>query len=139
MLTHVEVRSEAFPWDDSHSDDVHAGSIAFARYIAEKLRDKEFENSGPLDEDWGWYIELKNPVFRLWLGCGGAGREMDYLCFIEPHKPTIRRFGFMWRIDVSERVGAVQRAVDEILAEHSGVTERKWWTCDEYNRPPKKK
>jgi hypothetical protein len=70
----------------------------------------------------------------LWIGCGNYEEYPDgFLCFIEPHKPTIRKF--LRKIDTSARVGALREAIDQLLSTNPGIRDKRWWTFDEFNRP----
>ena len=65
-------------------------------------------------EDWGWMVELVNEEFPLWIGCGHQdGTNDEFLCFIEPSKPVIRK-GFK-DIDTTVQVGRVSDALAKII------------------------
>ena len=138
MKTHVEFRSDAFPPEEDGADELNPGCIELAKFLSRNLKGKGFETEEPGEEDWGWMVPIKNKDFALWIGCGcyrDENHDDGFLCFIEPHTPTIRRFGFLWKIDVSERVTTLQRALNEVLSEHPGVRDIRWWTYDGFNRP----
>lgn len=139
MKTHVEFRSDAFPLEEDGADEVNPGRFGrrLARFVSDELKAKKFAAYEPVEADWGWIVPIANKGFELSIGCGNYDEypEDGFLCFIEPHTPTIRRLGFLWKIDVSDRVNALQRALDEVLSEHPGVRDIRWWTYDEFNRP----
>ena len=81
-------------------------------------------------EDWGYVIDLENPDFRLWIGCGNYEEYPDgFLCFIEPSKRFIRRR--FRKIDVTTRVGAVADALESALRANPRVRDLRWWTESE--------
>lgn len=138
MKTHVDFRSDAFPpyeGEESETNPRRHGK-RLAEYLVHELKQVGFETSEPQAEDWGWLIPIRNDAFRLWIGCGNYDEHPDgFLCFIEPHQRYIRRFPFPWRVDTSAVVGALQRAIDEVLAANPAVREKHWWTYEEFNRP----
>ena len=80
-------------------------------------------------------LPIAHDDFRLWVGCGNYQEYPDgFLCFIEPHEPSVRRF--LKRIDTRERISALQRAMDKVLVEEAGIRAKRWWTYEEFNRRP---
>ena len=95
MKTHVEFRSDQFPPYEGEDDEVNPGLYGkrLAEFLVRELKPKGFEPLKPVAEDWGWVIPIKNDGFRLSIGCGYYEEHPDgFLCFIEPHKPAIRKF-----------------------------------------------
>ena len=136
MLTHVEFRSDKFPACEGEEKLVNPGlwGKRLAEFLRDGLRREGFETSGPFAEDWGWVVPVANERFRLWIGCGHYQEYPDgFLCFIEPHKPFVRRF--LRRIDTRERIAALQQAMDKVLAEDGGIKAKRWWTYEEFNEP----
>jgi len=136
MLTHVEFRSDRFPPYDSEEQQINPRRWGkrLAEFLREKLRGEGFETREPVAEDWGWYVRVVNQEFHLWIGCGNYDEYPDgYLCFIEPHKPCVRRI--LKKIDTRERVASLQRAMDKILSEEAGIRAKRWWTDKEFNHP----
>jgi hypothetical protein len=81
-------------------------------------------------------IPIQNDIFRLWIGCGNYDEYPDgFLCLIDPHQPAVRKFLFFGTIDTTDRVSALQRAVDEILSANPDVLDRKWRTYEEFTSP----
>ncbi|HEX2476844.1 MAG TPA: hypothetical protein VHK01_18970, partial [Lacipirellulaceae bacterium] len=113
MQTHVEFRSDQFPPYDSEEYEVNPGRYGkrLAEFLQRGLSAKGFVVGDPIAEDWGWVIPIKNEAFRLWVGCGNYDEypEDGFLCFIEPHTPTIRRF--FRRINVADRVRELRDAM----------------------------
>jgi len=138
MKTHVEFRSHAFPPYDGEEDEINPGRYGkrVAEFLARGLKEKGFESLDPLAEDWGWVVPIKNNGFNLWIGCGNYDEYPGdgFLCFIEPHQPKIRRW-FLWTVDISARVSALQEAIDQVLSRNPAVRDKKWWSYEEFNRP----
>ena len=131
VLAHVEFRSDRFPADPDESEIVNPGlwGRRLALFLRDGLRARGFHVDEPFPEDWGWALRVERQPFRMWIGCGHYQEYPDgYLCFIEPHKP------FVWklfrRVETRAAVGAMQRALDEILSAE-GIRERRWWTTEE--------
>lgn len=137
MKTHVEFRSNAFPPYDWEEDEINPGRFGkrVAEFLARSLKEKGFKLLEPIAEDWGWLIPIKNDEFRLWIGCGNLDGHPDgFLCWIEPHQPTIRPFPFLWRIDTSATVAALQGAIDQVLAANPEIRAIRWWSYEEFTR-----
>jgi hypothetical protein len=140
MLTHVEFRSDRFAAPENEEKLVNPGlwGKRLADLLREGLRRQGFEPGEPVAEDWGWVLPLSNERFRLWIGCGHYQEYPDgFLCFIEPHRPFVRRF--FRKIDTQERIRALQQAMDQVLTEGAGIREKRWWTHEEFNNPSRGK
>jgi hypothetical protein len=138
MKTHVEFRSDDFPPYDGEEDEVNPGRYGkrLAEFLVRGLKQQGFEPLEPIAEDWGWVIPIKNDAFKLWIGCGNYQEYPDgFLCFIEPHQPTVRRFCVLWKIDTSKQVTALQQAMDQLMSSHPGIREKRWWTYEEFIKP----
>lgn len=136
MKTYVEFRTDIFPPYDGEENDVNPGRYGkrLADFLVNGLTEKGFRPHDPIAEDWGWVVPIENESFKLWIGCGNYDEYPDgFLCFIEPHLPTIRKLLIFGKIDTTERVGALQRAIDEVLSSESSIVEKHWWTFDEFN------
>jgi len=128
MRTHVEFRSDAFPAEPGEEEKINPGrwGAALARYLRQELSTQGFSAKEPYAEDWGYAVEIDNPEFNLWIGCGNYEEYPDgFLCFIIPEKPFVwRRFR---RIDTRARVDAIAEALEIALRKHSGVRDLRWW------------
>jgi hypothetical protein len=136
MQTYVEFRSARFPAYEGEEVRINPGlwGKRLAEFLCCKLLAEGFRTEEPLAEDWGWRFAVVNEGFRLWIGCGRYQEYPDgFLCFIEPHKPFVRRL--FRKVDTRERVAALQRALDKILDEADGIREKRWWTHEEFNNP----
>ena len=136
MKTQVEFRSEAFPAYESEAQDINPARYGkrLAEFLSAGLRTRGFEPEELVAEDWGWILPIKNDGFKLWIGCGNLEENPGgFLCFIEPHEPMIRKL--FKKIDTKARVEALQKAMDDVLAESAGIRDKKWWTFEEFNNP----
>ena|SRR5579862_4307008 len=137
MNTHVEFCSDDFPPYEDEGKKVNAGRYGkrLADFLVRGLREKGFTPLEPIAEDWGWMVPIKNDEFKLWIGCGNYDEYPDgFLCFIEPHQPTIRRFFFLGKINTSSKVNALQEAIDQLLSAHPRIQNKRWWSFEEFKR-----
>ena len=137
MLTHVELRSNAFPAYESEDDEVNPGRYGrrLAEFMAQALRSAGEVVKAPVAEDWGWVVEIENPGFRLWIGVGNYDEypANGFLCFIEPHKKYVRK---LWKkIPIADRVIEIQQKMDAALRAHPDVQDLKWSTYEQFNNP----
>jgi hypothetical protein len=80
----------------------------------------------PYSENWGYALEIDNPEFKLFVGCGNYEEYAEgFLGFIVPDKPYLRKF--FRKIDTTSRVDAVSDALEAALRKHPGVRELRWW------------
>lgn len=136
MKTHVEFRSDQFPAYEGEELDVNPGRFGkrLAEFLAEGLMSRGFIVDELTAEDWGWAIPINIFEFKLWIGCGNYNEYKDgFLCFIEPHTPSIRKL--FKTVNTQPVIVAIQKAMDEILSEHAGIFDKKWWTYEELNNP----
>ena len=132
MLTHVEFRSDKFPAVPEEEHLVNPGiwGKRLADFLYGSLPRQGFETREPFAEDWGWAVPIINDSFRLWIGCANYHHPDGFLCFIEPHKPLVRRI--FRKVDTRQRIATLQQAMDGILSESAGVREKRWWTYEEF-------
>ena len=136
VKTVVEFRSDRFPAYDWEDEKINPGRFGkrLSEFLSDGLRREGFEPEELFTEDWGWVIPVRNEGFRLWIGCANYEEYADgFLCFIEPHKPVIRRL--LRKIATIDRVAALQSALDKILSDEAGIREKKWWTDEEFDHP----
>jgi hypothetical protein len=127
MKTHVEFRSAKFPPYDGEEEKINPGlwGQRLAEYLVAKLKEQGIETEGMNPEDWGWYVPIKNDGFRLAVCCGHQDGDADeFLCFIDPCKPTIRKW--FKKIDTTVQVGRVAEALEKILAADPDIRDVKW-------------
>jgi hypothetical protein len=139
MKTHVEFGSHRFPPHEGEEDEVNPGFYGnrLAEFLVREVAPNGFEVLKPLGEDRGWVMPIKNDGFRLWIGCANYEHADGFLCFIEPHKPAIRKFPFLRTTDTSRRVGQLHQALVEILGAEPSIREKCWSTYDEFMNPPR--
>jgi hypothetical protein len=140
MKTHVEFRSDGFPPYEGEEDEINPGCYGkrLAEFLFRGLTGEGFEPLEPVAEDWGCVVSIKTDGFKLWVGCGHYAEYPDgFLCFIEPHRPVIRRFPYLRKIDITERVKALQIAIDQLLSSEPGIRDKRWWTYEEFSLPGK--
>ena len=93
MKTHVEFRSDRFPRLDEEQYEVNPGRYGkrLAEFLQRGLIAKGFEAGDPAAEDWGWIVPIRIDALRMYIGCGNYDAYPDdgFLCFIEPHTPTV--------------------------------------------------
>ena len=127
MKTHVEFRSDKFPPYDSEEDQINPGvwGKRLAEYLQENLPHQGLKVTSIGMEDWGWMIELENEGFPLWIGCGHQnGDDDEFLCFIEPSKPFIRKW--LRKIDTRAQVARVAEALKEVLEANPDIRDVTW-------------
>jgi len=127
MKTQVEFKSDKFPPYDGEEEEINPG--LWGKRLAEYLQDNLPSHGinvtciGP--EDWGWMVELENKEFPLWIGCGHQyGGKSEFLCFIEPSQPFIRKW--FKKIDTKESVNRVVNALANVLESDSDIRDIKW-------------
>lgn len=136
MLTHVEFRSSAFPPYESEEEEINPGIFGkrLAEFLADGLEKRGEPVAGLIAEDWGWMIAIDNPAFALWIGAANYAEYYDgFLCFIEPHKPYVRKF--FKKIPAAERVSRLRDNIDAVLKSNPEIREIKWWSHDAFNSP----
>jgi hypothetical protein len=129
VLTQVEFRSDLFPPEPGEDELVNPGLFGkrLAEFLLAGLRRAGFDCREPFPEDWGWCIQVSNDVVPLWIGCGHQDGPSDqFLCFIEPHQPVIRKL--LRKIDTRPAVEPLQRALADLLAAEPGITDVQWST-----------
>ncbi|HVO04903.1 MAG TPA: hypothetical protein VMT54_22100 [Candidatus Cybelea sp.] len=78
-------------------------------------------------------MAIPNPNFGLWIGCANYGDPGGFLCFIEPHKPVIRKL--LKKIDTRPKVEALQRAIDAVLSSRPEIHDKRWSTHADFGKP----
>jgi hypothetical protein len=139
MKTYVEFRSDRFPAYEGEEEQTNPGSWGkrLAEFLRDGLKEGGFHPAEPVAEDWGWIVPVSKDPCNIWIGCGRYQEYPDsYLCFIEPHTPVVRKF--FKKIDVCKHIESIQKILDKILTEESGIKVKKWWTHDEFNNPEKR-
>jgi hypothetical protein len=125
----IEFSSAAFPPCTEDEEELvnheTMHGYALARYIADRLPEHGFELERMVGEDWGWWCEVKNEGFTLAYGCSSYDRTEDFILFVTPDKPRVRRW--FKSIDVSQRVEALNEALFAILATSGKASKGPSW------------
>lgn len=127
MKTQVTFRSNKFPPYEGEEKQINPSlwGKRLAEYLVVKLKAMGIETHEVIAEDWGWYIPIKNDGFRLAICCGHQfGEDDEFLCFTDPAKPVIRRL--FRKIDVTEQLGRVVSALEQILSTDSDIKNVEW-------------
>ncbi len=127
MKTQVQFRSDKFPPYDGEEEIINPGlwGKRVAEYFQEQLPYHGFRVSSIGAEDWGWMVEIDNQQFPLWIGCGHQyGENDEFLCFIEPSKPFIRKW--FKKINTTEKVTRLSEAMQKILEANPDIHDINW-------------
>ena len=127
MKTLVEFKSDKFPPYNGEEEAINPGlwGKRLAEYLQDKLPHYGLKVTGIGEEDWGWMVELENEVFPLWIGCGHQnGEHNEFLCFIEPSKPFIRRW--FKKFDTRAKVSRIADALKKTLESDSDIYDIVW-------------
>jgi hypothetical protein len=129
MNTHLEFKSSAFPPYEGESEEINPDrwGMRLAEYLSRELGAYGFTPEGePFYEDWGVCISLKNDDFPLMIGCGNQDGD-EYLVFIEPSSPQIKRGLFRKKIiDTTPVLVPLAKAIESIVRSHPDSTEVRW-------------
>lgn len=134
MRTHIEFVSDDFPPYPGEAKEINPGRYGkrLAEFLAQELPPHGFLVDGIDLEDWGVRIDIANPDFALWIGCGNYEEyENGFLCFIEPSQPFVRKL--FKRLSTTATVDRLASAIESILEESGKVSNLRWWSEDEVN------
>ncbi|MDQ8196393.1 hypothetical protein QEH59_18335 [Coraliomargarita sp. SDUM461004] len=127
MKTQVEFRSKKFPAYEDEEEEINPGlwGRRLAEYLTTKLKEKGIPIEDYFTEDWGYYLPIENKEFRLAICCSHQyGDDNEFLCFTEPRTPKVRKL--FKKIDASEQLGKITKAMDEILTSDPDIRDVKW-------------
>ena len=127
MKTQVEFRSDKFPPYDGEEESINPGlwGKRLGEYLQQRLKERGITTRDLVSEDWGWMLPLENDSFDMWIGCSHQnGTEDEYLCFIEPSQPVIRKF--FKKIDTTYAVKRVTDALNKILSSDLDIRDVRW-------------
>lgn len=127
MKTNVEFRSDKFLPYDGEEEEINPGiwGKRLAEYLQENLPKHGMKVTCIRAEDWGWMVELENEEFPLWIGCGHQGGGNDeFLCFIEPSKPFIRKW--FKKIDITKQISRVADVLNKVLESTPEIHSINW-------------
>jgi hypothetical protein len=127
MKTQVEFRSDKFPPYEGEEEEINPGlwGKRLAEYLQLKLRNAGVATGEIYSEDWGWALPIENEAFPLWIGCGHQDGEPDqFLVFIEPSKPAIRKW--FKTIDTTPVLNNLATILDRILSSDPQIRDVRW-------------
>jgi hypothetical protein len=131
MKTQVEFRSNKFPPYEGEEEEINPGlwGKRLAEYLKAKLEGAGIQTDGIVTEDWGCMVGVKNERFPLAIGCGHQdGEDNEFLCFIEPSKPVVRKW--FKKIDTTQEVRRLSEALQTILASDPDIRDVRWQSED---------
>lgn len=129
MRTQVQFVSDAFPSYPREDERINPGIFGkrLAEYLAQELPKHGVTTREFYAEDWGWEIPIENEAFPMFIGCGNQ-KDPDgnqFLCFIDPGKPEVRK-GLFKKISTVADIERVAEALDKALRSHPEVRELSW-------------
>jgi len=127
MKTQVEFKSDKFPPYEGEEEGINPGlwGKRLAEYLQQNLPLHGLKVTCIGSEDWGWMVELENKEYPLWIGCGHQSGEKDeFLCFIEPSTPFIRKW--FKKIDTKNQINHVAAALAKVFESDSDIRDIKW-------------
>lgn len=130
MRTHLQFRSPRFV-GGANSINPGIDGAKLAVFLEDEFGALGY-TAAALEEDWGWMIFLSEAPFRLWLGCSSYDEPDGWLVFIEPSKPTIRKW--FRRIDTRNEVEKAAALLEKIITERGDATDLRWWSDHDSGR-----
>jgi len=127
MRTHVEFRSNKFPPYDSEEEEINPGlwGRRLAEYIKQNLTSRGLATGDIVAEDWGCMLPVQREPFELWIGCGHQYGDDDvFLCFIEPSKPTVRKW--LKTFDATGDIKRVSDLLNDVLSADPDIRNVRW-------------
>ena len=127
MKTQVEFRSNKFPAYEGEEEQINPGlwGKRLAEYLVQKLADRGIETERMVAEDWGWYVQIKNPRFTLAVCCGHQnGDDDEFLCFTDPDTPIVKKL--FKKIDATAQLTRLTEALQQILASDPEIRDVVW-------------
>ena len=89
MRTHLEFRSAKLA-GGANSINPEILGANLAAFLDRHFRSAGYDG-GFVEEDWGWMVPLSSEPFKTWLGCASYEDDGEWLVFIDPSKPYVRR------------------------------------------------
>ena len=130
MRTHLEFQSQQLAGGpNSINPSIHGGNLA--EFLDRRFRALGYLG-GVIEEDWGWMIALAHEPFKLWLGCASYDEDGEWLVFIEPSKPFVRRL--FSKTDTRPQVEKVATELETIVRDAGDATGLRWWSDEESGR-----
>jgi len=133
LKTYVDFRSDKFPPYEGEEEDINPGlwGKRLAEYFVENLPSHGFETEEVVTEDWGYFIPIVNPEFRLAICCGHqSGDDNEFLCFTDPRDPFVRKL--LKKVDATEALTRLTEAMRNILSADEDIRDINWYTAVEF-------
>ena len=130
MRTHLEFRSPRLSGGaNSINPEIYGANLA--QFLDQRFKELGY-TGGIVEEDWGWMIALASAPFKLWLGCASYDKDGEWLVFIEPSKPFVRRL--FSKTDTRPAVEKVATELETMVRDAGDATGLRWWTDEESGR-----
>lgn len=135
MRSQFEFVSADFPPYPGEDQQINPGryGLRLAEFLSRQLPAHGFPVLSVGVEDWGVRVELDNPDYPLWIGCGNYEEQEDsFLCFIEPSTPFVRKW--FKKLPNAPTVERLATAIEAILQSSGKVSGLRWWSDNEFLR-----
>lgn len=129
MRTHVEFISPDFPPYPGEEEEINPGRFGkrLAEFLARGLQAHAFRVTGVGLEPWGVRVDINNPGYPLWVGCGNyENLENGFLCFIEPSTPFVHNW--FRKYPTAATVERLATAIEAVLKSAGKVSSIRWWS-----------
>jgi hypothetical protein len=127
MKTQVEFRSSKFPPYEGEEEQINPGlwGKRLAEYLVRKLAERGIGTEEMIAEDWGWYVPVRHPGFRLALCCGHQdGDDDQFLVFTDPGRPKVKKW--FRTVDATPQLASLLDALHEILQADPEIRDIVW-------------
>lgn len=133
MKTHLQFRSSRFDSPDSPGNSLNPDikGQKLAGFLSDAFKAHGYLGE-VIEEDWGWMVNLGHADFPLWLGCSSHDEPPDWLVFIEPSKPEVRKW--LKKFDTRQAVARVADLLEDVLVKQGGASDLNWWTEQDSGR-----
>lgn len=133
MRTHLEFRSDQFDAPDSPGNSINPDikGERLASFLSAAFSAEGYSGE-VIQEDWGWMVGLGHAEFPLWLGCSSHDTPPDWLVFIEPSKPVVKKW--FQKFDTLPTVEKVAAILENKLVKQGGATDLNWWSDTDSGR-----
>ena len=130
MRTHLEFRSAKLA-GGANSINPEILGANLAAFLDRHFRSAGYDG-GFVEEDWGWMVPLSSEPFKTWLGCASYEDDGEWLVFIEPSKPYVRRL--FSKTDTRTVVETIAIQLEKFVRDDGGATDLRWWSDEESGR-----
>lgn len=106
----------------------------FSDWVAQRLRERGYEEAKANTEDWGWAVSCQSKPFYLYVACASfvdydetvdpsivpKPDEITWQCFVAAEKPMLRNP--FKRMDILPDINKLQAMLFDILDSTNGIT-----------------